>query len=79
MFTVNRVFPGVAHITDAMGVSMTLIGGEEEALLFDAGYGTEDTGITTISWGRDGLRAARSAGRIWRNTACARAPRSAKP
>ena len=42
MFTVNRVFPGVAHITDAMGVSMTLIGGEEEALLFDAGYGTED-------------------------------------
>ena len=42
MFTVNRVFPGVAHITDAMGVSMTLIGGEKEALLFDAGYGTED-------------------------------------
>ena len=31
MFTVNRVFPGVAHITDAMGVSLTLIEGEKKA------------------------------------------------
>jgi glyoxylase-like metal-dependent hydrolase (beta-lactamase superfamily II) len=42
MFTCCRPFPGVTHITDAMGVSFTLIEGEDSALLFDAGYGTED-------------------------------------
>ena len=42
MFTCCRPFPGITHITDAMGVSFTLIEGEDSALLFDAGYGTED-------------------------------------
>lgn len=42
MFTVNPVFPGITHITDAMGVSFTLIKGEDRAILFDTGYGTED-------------------------------------
>ena len=42
MFTVQSPFPGVAHITDAIGVSFTLLEGEKEALLVDAGYGTED-------------------------------------
>lgn len=42
MFTVNEVRPGVCHIKDAMGVCFTLIAGEKRALLFDAGYGTED-------------------------------------
>ncbi len=42
MFTQNEVFPGVFHITDAMGVSFTLITGMEKAVLFDTGYGMED-------------------------------------
>ena len=42
MFTVIRPFPGISHITDAMGVSFTLIEGVKRALLYDAGYGTED-------------------------------------
>lgn len=42
MFSQNRVFPGITHITDNMGVSCTLIEGKERALLFDAGYGMED-------------------------------------
>ena len=42
MFRHNEVFPGVFHITDAMGVSFTLIAGGEKAVLFDTGYGTED-------------------------------------
>ena len=42
MFTSVQVFPGVYHITDAMGVSFTLIAGSEKALVVDAGYGTED-------------------------------------
>lgn len=44
MFTVNEVRPGVCHIQDAMGVCFTLITGSERAMLFDAGYGTEDAG-----------------------------------
>lgn len=44
MFLQHEVFPGVFHITDAMGVSFTLITGREKALLFDTGYGTEDAG-----------------------------------
>ncbi len=42
MFTVCRPFPGIFHITDEMGVSFTLVEGEDSALVFDAGYGTED-------------------------------------
>ena len=42
MFTCCRPFPGVTHITDNMGVSFTLVEGEDSALLFDAGYGLED-------------------------------------
>ena len=42
MFTSVQVFPGIHHITDAMGVSFTLIEGNERALVADAGYGTED-------------------------------------
>ncbi len=44
MFTVQKPFPGVYHITDAMGVSFTLLEGRDRALLVDAGYGTEDVG-----------------------------------
>lgn len=40
-FEVNKVFPDVLHIRDAMGVCMTLIIGENAALLVDTGYGTE--------------------------------------
>ncbi len=42
MFTCSRPFPGITHITDAMGVSFTLIEGENSVLVFDAGYGTEN-------------------------------------
>ena len=42
MFQTNQVFPGITHITDAMGVSFTLIEGREHAVLFDTGYGMEN-------------------------------------
>ena len=42
MFTANHVFPGICHITDAMGVSFTLLAGSERAILFDTGYGMKD-------------------------------------
>ena len=42
MFRSIEPFPGIHHITDAMGVSFTLLAGNEHALLVDAGYGTED-------------------------------------
>ena len=42
MFTRQEVFPGIHHITDAMGVSFTLVTGSERALLVDTGYGLED-------------------------------------
>ena len=42
MFQPNEVFPGIYHITDAMGVCFTLIEGSERAVLFDTGYGTEN-------------------------------------
>ena len=42
MFQQNEVFPGIRHITDAMGVSFTLIEGRDRAVLFDTGYGTEN-------------------------------------
>lgn len=41
-FELNRVCDGVTHIRDCMGVCMTLIEGEREALLVDTGYGIED-------------------------------------
>ena len=44
MFEKRDIFPGVAQMTDAMGVSMTLLTGNGRALLFDTGYGTEDVG-----------------------------------
>ena len=34
MFHAEKVFPGVTHISDAMGVAMTLIEGTERAILF---------------------------------------------
>ncbi len=42
MFTARKVFPGITQITDNMGVSFTLMEGEDSALLSDAGYGLED-------------------------------------
>ncbi len=42
MFSIRKPFPGVTHLTDAMGVSMTLIEGRDRALLLDTGYGLED-------------------------------------
>jgi len=41
-FTYTEALPGVYHIQDMMGVCMTLLVGEEQALLVDAGYGLED-------------------------------------
>lgn len=41
-FTVHEVLPGVRHITDSMGVCMTLLTGSQRALLVDTGYGLED-------------------------------------
>ena len=40
--TVHEVLPGVRHITDGMGVCMTLLTGERRALLVDTGYGLEN-------------------------------------
>lgn len=40
--TVHPVLPGVYHIADSMGVCQTLLVGEREALLVDAGYGIEN-------------------------------------
>ena len=40
--TINPVLPGVYHIADSMGVCQTLLVGEREALLVDAGYGIEN-------------------------------------
>ena len=42
MFSSQEVLPGVHHITDNMGVSFTLLAGESDALLVDAGYGLEN-------------------------------------
>lgn len=41
-FDVKPICPGITHIRDAMGVCMTLLEGEQAALLVDTGYGTED-------------------------------------
>lgn len=45
-FTTQEVLPGVYHISDAMGVYMTLLVGKERALLVDTGYGLEDISKT---------------------------------
>jgi len=45
MFTSVSPFPGIYHITDAMGVSFTLIEGGESSLLFDTGYGMENVSV----------------------------------
>ena len=42
MFSAIQVSGGITHITDAMGVSFTLIEGNKHAFLFDTGYGIED-------------------------------------
>lgn len=42
MFTSTQLLPGVFHITDCMGVNMTLLKGTEKALLIDTGYGIEN-------------------------------------
>lgn len=41
-FVNHTPLPGVTHIADPMGVCMTLLEGEREALLIDTGYGLED-------------------------------------
>lgn len=41
-FQAKEFFPGVYHIQDAMGVCMTLLCGENAALLVDTGYGLEN-------------------------------------
>ena len=53
--TVHPVLPGVYHIADGMGVCQTLLVGEREALLVDAGYGIENIrqvveGITSLPY-----------------------------
>ncbi len=42
MFQAAEYFPHVYHIQDNMGVCMTCVAGESEALLFDTGYGLEN-------------------------------------
>ena len=37
-----EILPGVWQIQDNMGVCMTLLCGEDQALLIDTGYGLED-------------------------------------
>ena len=41
-FQAAEFLPGVYHIQDALGVCMTLLVGNERALLVDTGYGVED-------------------------------------
>ena len=38
----HNVFPGVYHLEDRMGVHMTLLTGQNSAVLFDTGYGIDD-------------------------------------
>lgn len=50
-FQAKEVLPGVYHIQDALGVCMTLLVGDTQALLLDTGYGVEDVAsfIRTIT------------------------------
>ncbi len=41
-FQSKELLPGVWHIQDCMGVCMTLLRGDSQALLIDTGYGMED-------------------------------------
>ena len=41
-YIVHEVLPGVRHIQDSMGVCMTLLTGQDRALLVDTGYGLEN-------------------------------------
>ena len=50
MFTSVEVFPGVRHITDAMGVSFTLLAGKDRAILLDTGYGLENVSACVRSF-----------------------------
>ena len=68
MFSANRAMPGVTHITDAMGVSFTLIEGEKSAILFDTGYGTEDAGAYVKTWEPAGSGRLTCAKRTWRSS-----------
>ncbi|MBR2259838.1 MAG: MBL fold metallo-hydrolase [Blautia sp.] len=43
-FLYRQLLPDIFQITDALGVSMTLLVGENKALLADTGYGLEDVG-----------------------------------
>ena len=51
MFSRQPVFDGIEHITDEMGVSMTLLHGNKRVLLFDTGYGTEDVSRLLLPYG----------------------------
>ena len=62
MFTAVQVFPGITHITDAMGVSFTLIEGTEYSILFDTGYGLEDTASFVSTLTSKPLKVLRSHG-----------------
>ena len=50
-FKAVQVLPGIWHIADCMGVCMTLLTGDERALLVDTGYGLENvqTFVRTIT------------------------------
>lgn len=50
-FQAQKVLPGVYHIQDSLGVCMTLLVGDTQALLVDTGYGVEDVAsfIRTIT------------------------------
>ena len=82
-FTVHAVMPGVWHIVDCMGVCMTLLEGENAAMLVDTGYGIEDVAdfmrhMTDLPlWGHAAARKRTCWKRIWRTGACSRTTRCA--
>ncbi len=56
-FVDHSLLPGVTHIEEApMGVCMTLLEGDREALLVDTGYGLEDTAAHAASLTEKPLR-----------------------
>ena len=55
MNRINEIAHGILHLQDAMGVCMTLVMGQREALLLDTGYGMEDIrqtveSLTDLQW-----------------------------
>ena len=48
-FQVQEVLPGICHIEDALGVCITLLCGNRQAVLVDAGFGLEDVAAFTAS------------------------------